>query len=376
MRPARNLRVLQVLRWVVPGGEGIQTYLRSLLQACDGATEIEFSAAALNPGAAPVQFGDRVHLGKKQAGWRNGFRLGRHLARAVGGVDVVHVHGALHWPLVLVALACRLRRVPWVVSPHGNLTRWFLGERPRRRWFARWIAVPLMRRAAAVIATTPWEAGQIRDLLPDANVVVVPPAVAGVAAGPPPAGGPPLRIVFVGQFNSQKGLPTLLDAVAMLPEANLVLMGRATEPGFDEMLRQRIRSLGIESRVEFAGFLGGTAKQAALSGAHVLALPSLMENFSFATAEALCAGVPVVVSTEVALASVVERHGCGSVVPVGDAAALAAALRPYSDAAFRGERALRAVQCAREQFATEVMRERLMGLYSAAAAGAGSSPRS
>lgn len=362
----RALRVRQVLLWVTPRGEGIQAYLRSVLQAFGDAPDVEFSAAALHPGVAPAQFGDRVHLGVAQAGWRNALRLARHLARSVGEVDVVHVHGALHWPLLFVALACSWRRVPWVVSPHGSLTSWFLRDgRRRRRWFARWIALPLMRRASAVIATTPWEADQIRAVLPQANIVVVPPAVTG-AEGAPPGDAPPLRIVFVGQFNRAKGLSTLLDAVAQLPEARLELVGRATEQGFGEALLAQARALRIERRVAFAGYLSGAAKQAALCGAHVFALPSLGENFSFATAEALCLGVPVVVSTEVALASVVERYGCGSVVPVGDPAALADALRPYADPAFRGQRSLRATLCAREQFAPQLMYERLLGVYVAA----------
>lgn len=361
------VRVLQVLLWIVPAGGGIQTYLRALLHCLRHAPGVRLAGAALHPGLAPPNFNDRVLLGLAQARWRNTLRLTRNLLRQVREADVVHIHGVLHGVFVLAALVCLLRRVPFVVSSHGQLTRWYLDGGPtRRRWLARRVAMPLLRRSAAVIATTAWEEWEILRIIPRIRVATVPPAV---VVPPERLAGPQgeLRVVFVGQFNRQKGLPVLIEAVARLHEqgipARLTLVGAATEAGFESKLRDLIQERRLDRYAEFAGYLEGADKWNALAAAHVFALPSEMENFSFATAEALCAGVPVVVSTEVGLAAVVQNHGCGSVVPPGDASALAMALARYADPAFRQASAALARHCAEVEFAPALMRERLLSLY-------------
>jgi len=55
-------------------------------------------------------------------------------------------------------------------------------------------------------------------------------------------------------------------------------------------------------------------KAAALAAADVFALPSASENFGIAAAESLAAGVPTIVSEEVALSSDIRRYDAGVVV--------------------------------------------------------------
>jgi len=66
--------------------------------------------------------------------------------------------------------------------------------------------------------------------------------------------------------------------------------------------------------VIWTGHLSGEMKAAALAAADVFVLPSASENFGIAAAESLAAGVPTIVSEEVALSSDIRRYDAGVVV--------------------------------------------------------------
>ena len=82
-------------------------------------------------------------------------------------------------------------------------------------------------------------------------------------------------------------------------------------------------------RVHFAGSLPDPWQ--ALVGMDVLAVPSRMEPFGRVAAEAQLAGVPVVAADAGGLPDAVTDEVDGLLVPVGDVAALTAALRRVLD---------------------------------------------
>src|SRR5207249_5667635 len=68
------------------------------------------------------------------------------------------------------------------------------------------------------------------------------------------------------------------------------------------------------SEVIWTGHLSGEMKAAALAAADVFVLPSASENFGIAAAESLAAGVPTIVSEEVALSDDIRRYDAGVIV--------------------------------------------------------------
>jgi glycosyltransferase involved in cell wall biosynthesis len=133
-------------------------------------------------------------------------------------------------------------------------------------------------------------------------------------------------------------------------------------------LAAQVRALGLDSVVHFVGFATGARKSELFASADVFALPAYDENFGISVAEAMAHGLPVVISDGVGLAEHVRAAGAGRVCPVGDAAALAEALRelvPPRERAACGERA--AALVARE-LSIPVMAERLLAEYHRAVA--------
>jgi glycosyltransferase involved in cell wall biosynthesis len=129
-------------------------------------------------------------------------------------------------------------------------------------------------------------------------------------------------VLTPARLNAQKGHDTLLEAVAEVPEALFLLAGDGPE-------RQRLEALasdlGVSDRVRFLGRREDIPQL--LAACDVFALPSLYEGSSLAVLEAMAAGIPIVSSAIGGTDELIDDGHSGLLVPPGDAAALAAALR-------------------------------------------------
>ena len=373
-----EVRVLHVSLWLTPVGGGIQKYL-SIIATAAANSGIASRYAALMPGSPPLASMKVAHVGTARAPkWVNALRLWVSLNREMATVDVVHVHGVLGWPFVVAALVCRHKGKPYVVSPHGSLYPWFLSQRRlRARLYLALLGKRLLRQAVTVVANLPAEERVVRQLDPRIHVTILPPAIPapperGETRAETTDGG--LRIVFVSRVEPLKGIPVLLKALALLHRqrvsARLDVIGPASGPHVAQ-LRSLAGDLGIEQALTFHGYVSEAVKRQALRSAHVFCMPSYGEAFSFATAEALAEGLPVVVSDSVALADTVRKYRCGTVVPTDDAPSLADALASYADPEFRKPRSQRARECAREAFSLDQMKRSLESLYRTALHAAG-----
>lgn len=293
--------------------------------------------------------------------WRPGLR--RAIDNAVARADAVHIH-ALWEEIQARAAASAIRHgKPFWIRPCGMLDPWSLGQRGgfKRIVLDRRLR-PLIDRATGIHYTADEERDLAAPLGLRAPAVVEP---NGVEWGPfetlpergtfrrargLPAGAP--VVLFLGRLHYKKGLDLLVPAFAHLKtrDARLVLAGPG-EAGYESTVRSMVHDNGIAPRTLMAGMLRGPDKVAALVDADVLVLPSRQENFGIVVVEALAAGLPVVISENVNLRSVIEEHRVGAAVPLkapAIAKALDAALRRTPDQ--RHEIAERARHLAREEF--------------------------
>jgi glycosyltransferase involved in cell wall biosynthesis len=99
-----------------------------------------------------------------------------------------------------------------------------------------------------------------------------------------------------------KGLATLLDALARLPEPIrpvLVLPGFPTT--YEMHLRRRVAELALAPDVRLPGWLSDADLDGLLVAASCVVLPSLSEGFGLPVLEAMARGVPVACSDRGAL---------------------------------------------------------------------------
>lgn len=185
---------------------------------------------------------------------------------------------------VLVGLATRIRRVPWLLNERSSSMK-YKGH-PQYR-----LRVMLARHADAIVSNSVeglryWdEAGveaPIRRLIP--NIVQMPPE-STVAKGERPL------IAYVGRLIEEKNVGTLVRALAAVPEAEMILCGVGP---LGAELRQEALAHGVADRITFAGFVEDIAS--ILRRADALALLSDFEGQPNAVLEAMVCGCPVIVS--------------------------------------------------------------------------------
>lgn len=148
----------------------------------------------------------------------------------------------------------------------------------------------------------------------------------GPRTAPSPSDGMTARpLLAVGALTKEKGHATLLAAIAMvrreLPDIRLRIVGTGPERAALERLAI---ALDCHTIVTFAGQREAIAPE--LDAAAILIQPSLREALGTAVLEAMAAGVPVIASRTGGLVELLEADA-GLLVPPGDAASLAGAIR-------------------------------------------------
>ena len=134
--------------------------------------------------------------------------------------------------------------------------------------------------------------------------------------------------VFAGRLTAQKGLGTAIGALALVPEASLLVVGDGPDRA---ALEQQATAAGLDGRMRFLGARPRGEAVALLAGADAALLPSDWENLPHAAVEALAIGTPVVATAVGGVPEVVHDGVNGLLVPAGDPEALAAAIRRVLD---------------------------------------------
>lgn len=203
-------------------------------------------------------------------------------------------------------------------------------------------------------------------VLDRARVRLVPHGLPPEAPAAPAPRGHGCRILYVGRFETRKGIDVLAKAIpavlAAQPEARFVLAGDpdVDEDGRGPTHRGRIEALVAQhpGRVEMTGVLSRDALVAEYARADVFVAPSRYESFGLIFLEAMMQGVACVGTRAGGIPEVIEDGVTGLLVPPEDPAALAAALiRLAGDGALRrrlGEAGLAAYH---QRFTAERMAE-------------------
>jgi len=141
-------------------------------------------------------------------------------------------------------------------------------------------------------------------------------------------------LAFAGRLGPAKALEVALAALVELEEVTLFLAGDGPERASLEFLAAE---LGLGERVRFLGAVGRREVLELFRAADVSVLSSAWENFPHTLVEALAVGTPVVATAVGGVPEIVRDGENGLLVPPGDPAALAAALRRFlGDAELQG----------------------------------------
>ena len=138
----------------------------------------------------------------------------------------------------------------------------------------------------------------------------------------------PNLVLAAGRLSREKDFTTLLRAFALLqrPDARLVILGKGPDR---ERLEAEITRLGLGQSVSMPGY--SPEPWAHYQQAKCLVSSSTSELFGNTIVEALAYGLPVVATACSGPSEIIRNPSHGQLVPIGDAAALAGAIRTALD---------------------------------------------
>jgi glycosyltransferase involved in cell wall biosynthesis len=133
-------------------------------------------------------------------------------------------------------------------------------------------------------------------------------------------------LAFAGRLTAQKSLRVAFEALAAVEGVALLIAGEGDER---PALERDVAELGLGDRIRFLGALPRERVVELFAAADASVLSSSWENFPHTVVEALAAGTPVIATATGGVAEVVRDGENGLLVPLGDATALAQAIRRF-----------------------------------------------
>lgn len=265
-------------------------------------------------------------LGKR---WGISVRYAIWIWRHAGRYDIVHVHYVWSLGTVMGVLAGKARDRPVVMTPHESLTSFDISRSrsPLRRIQKLVVRRVLLAGVDRVVTASRLER-QDSDLDERQGSVIPHPVPHSdtTPAGGGDSGLGDYRIGFLGRLHPKKRIGDLIEALNDLPpRATLVVGGNQPRDEFSK-LRRTLDTAGLDHRVRLLGFIPPDDREAFFASIDVLVMPSIYECFGMVAAEALSAGVPVIVTERTGIAEVVRQYNAGVIVPVRDPLAIAAAI--------------------------------------------------
>ena len=243
----------------------------------------------------------------------------------VAEADIIHLMG--HWTALngIVYLAARSLKKPYVVCPAGALP--IFGRSRILKRLYNWIGGKrLVVNADLCIAITSDEKNQLHDYgVKDGKISVIPNGISPEDYSSQDDAGFRARyglgdapfILFVGRLNRIKGPDLLLQAFCEAKEAlrDFQLVFAGPDEGLLAELKGMVAAHGLDARVHFLGYLGGSEKSQAYHATEFLAIPSRQEAMSIVVLEAGIVGTPVLLTDQCGLNEIADVGGGRVVSP-------------------------------------------------------------
>ncbi|MEO1093284.1 MAG: hormogonium polysaccharide biosynthesis glycosyltransferase HpsP [Cyanobacteria bacterium J06638_28] len=313
------------------------------------------------------------------------FSLGllRWLWQHAADYDIAHIH-ALFSPVSSTAAAIlRQQGLPYLLRPLGTLDPADLQKKKQlKQLYAAVLERPNLAEAAAIHFTSEQEASVSERFGTHTPGLVLP---LGVTPLPPPQTEIDVRsqfgiprdrpiLLFMSRLDPKKGIELLIPALETLQQEglnfHLMLCGaNPQDRQYEQTIHAQIENSSLSNQATLTGFVAGDLKAALLNTADVFVLPSYYENFGIAVAEAMLAGLPVVISDQVHIWETIQRDQAGWICQCSQASLTNQLREALNSSVERQQRGHNAQRCAQKNYSWHAIAEQAIASYHSILAG-------
>ena len=292
--------------------------------------------------------------------------------------DILDNHYLFSYASSCASAIARWYQIPYTVRTMGQLSPWALEQsRLKKQLYTFLIERRNLSRAAAIHCTSASEAQDVRNFGIQTPTVTLPLGVNLLPDCPEAKQNLHYRygipnhkpiVLFLSRLHYKKRPDLLIQALSQITvqsyDFHLILAGSG-EPDYVNHLKKLVASVGLAKHTSFAGFVTGEDKSLLLQGSDIFVLPSFSENFGVAVAEAMAAGLPVIVTPGVQISPEIAAANAGLVVE-GDVETLADAIATLLNSPhLRHELGENGKRLVSHRYSWKVIAQNLISVYTA-----------
>lgn len=243
--------------------------------------------------------------------------------------SIVHINTSLvpksFWRDLIYLLVAKLFHTKVVYQLHGGSIKTFRANARLSSQIFNWV----IQLPDAVVVINTVERDSYIASTQAKRLVMIPNAIdLNEYAGTRPKeyAARPIRFVYIGRLDLDKGLMEAVDAMSllvrqrMIEDVEFVIAGSGPA---ELALRSRVEALGLAQHVAFIGSVFGVDKTKFWQNADILVFPSYHEGLPYTVLESLATGTPVVASAVGGIPDAVEDGIHGVLIKPRDVGLLA-----------------------------------------------------
>jgi len=291
--------------------------------------------------------------------------------------NLLHIHAIFTSPTAVACQVARKYNIPYIIQPCGMLAPWSL----KRSRLKKTIWMNLFEKrnldyAAAIHFTSDDEREGGMSLNLTAPNVVMPIGLEingqveekrqGLFNDLFQSFTGRKRILFLSRFHPQKGLDLLIPALGFLARKRddfVFILAGSGELKFEKEIKCLLARNGLDRITMFAGFVEREKKGSLLNQSDLFVLSSYHENFGLAVAEAMAAGLPIVISDRVNIHHDVQAYNAGLVTGCNIMEIASAIEKVLDNETMRKQMGENGKRLVREKYNWDVIAPQMIKLY-------------
>ncbi len=301
--------------------------------------------------------------------------LTKWLWQHINKYDILDNHYLFSYAPTCAGVIARWKKIPYTVRTQGQLAPWALKQSIlKKQLYTAIVERHNLNQAAAIHCTTSGEVEDLRKFGINTPTITLP---LGVEQPEKLSAAKSelyqlynipqerLIILFLSRLHYKKRPDLLINSLSKIVAQNRnfhLIMAGSGEKDYINYLQQLVHKYDLINHVSFPGFITGRQKNILLQGSDIFALPSYSENFGIAVAEAMAAGLPVIVTAGVQIAPEIATAHAGIIIE-GETELTNAITKLLKSTQLRSQLSKNAIELTKKRYAWSPISRQLSYFY-------------